>query len=135
MNTRIVLSAAFAASLLLAPTLAQAQAPTSPPSIIQAQQAKIASLQAQVNALQAQVKRLQAQVRASSPSGVISPFYKVPNYNIAPFQNPPLFQSPGNQGFGGQGFGRQNPLPQSLAPRIYSNIPPCSVILINQKPR
>ena len=130
MNTRLVLSAAFAASLLLVPTLAQAQAPVTPNE--QKLEVKVESLQAQINALQVQVKRLQAQVRASSPSGVISPFYKVPNYNFAPFQNPGIrreFGIPGNQFPGTQGP------PQLLVPRTYSNIPPCSVILINQKPR
>ena len=133
MNTRSILSAALAAGVFFASAPMQAQAPAS--SSDQNQQAKIERLQAQVNALQAQVKRLQAQVRASSPSGVISPFYKVPNiqipdYKTKPFQTPNLFQNPGTQGFGGQG----QP-PQVLVPRIYSNIPPCSVIFINQKMR
>ena len=130
MNTRFVLSAAFAASLLPVPMLTQAQAPVTPNE--QKLEVKVESLQAQVNALQAQVKRLQAQVRASSPSGVISPFYKVPNFNSAPFQNPGIlheFGIPGNQIPGIQGS------PQLLVPRTYSNIPPCSIILINQKPR
>ncbi len=138
MNTRIVLSAALAAGVFFAPALSQAQSPAAPPppppSLDQSRQAKIERLQAQVSALQAQVKRLKAQVRASSPFGVISPFDKAPKYNSAPFQIAP-FQSPGIQGFGGQGFGGQGQPPQILVPRIYSNIPPCSIILIDRKTR
>ena len=138
MNTRSILSAALAAGVFFAPALSQAQSPT-PPSLDQSRQAKIERLQAQVNALQAQVKRLKAQVRASSPFEVISPFDKAPKYNSGPFQIAP-FQSPGiqdfgGQGFGGQGFGGQGRLPQVLVPRIYSNIPPCSITLIYQKTR
>ncbi len=139
MNTRIILSAALAAAVFFASAPMQAQAPALSTTQkqqdlqfkIAERQAQVDALQAQVNVLQAQVKRLQAQVRASSPSRVISPFYKVPNiqipnYKIAPFQNPgsQSYQFPGTQG-----------PPQILAPRLYSNIPPCSVTLLGQKPR
>ncbi len=141
-NTRIVLSAALAAGIFFASAPMQAQAPAlSNTQKLQELRAKITErqaqvdvLQARVNVLQAQIKRLQAQVRASSPSGVISPFYKfpdiqIPNYKIAPFQNPGIqgFQSPSGPNF--------IPQLQIPAPRLYSNIPPCSVTLIQQTMR
>ena len=135
MNTRIVLSAAFAASIFCASAPMQAQAPV--PSSDQSQRAKITSLQAQVNALQAQVKRLQAQIRASSPTAVAIPNFRVPDFQTLPYQFQP-FQSPGinsRRGFqfpGGQGSGQP---PQVLPPRVYWNIPPCTATLINQAGR
>ena len=144
-NTCPVLSAALAAGIFLAAAPMQAQAPalsnTQKLQVkIAEQQAQVDALQVQVNALQAQIKKLQAQVRASSPSGVISPFYKVPNvqipnYKIEPFQNPNFFLNPGNQSFGGQGFGGQGQQPLTVVPQPYSNILPCSIIFISQKTR
>lgn len=135
MDTRIVLSAVLAASLVLVPALVPAQTPQV--STDQTPQAKIERLQAQVQALSAQVKKLQAQLRAKSPLGVISPFYKVPNiqipnYEIAPFQFPNI-QSPtppNVQTFSVPPYNlpRQRPQP-------YWNIPPCTITLIGQQTR
>ena len=154
MNTRSILSAALAAGVFLAPALSQAQSPT-PPSLDQSQQAKIERLQAQVNALQAQVNRLHAQLRASQLSAAVKRTYQIPNvqipnvqipnvqipnYQVPDYRIPPTFQIPGNQGFGGQGFGGQGfggpgQPPQVLVPRIYSNIPPCSIIFLQRTTR
>ena len=135
MNTRTILPAVLAASLVFAPALAQAQAPQALTG--QTPQAKIESLQAQVQVLSAQVKKLQAQLRAVSPFGVISPFYKVPNiqlpnYEIAPFQFPNIqtLTPPNVQTFNVPPLNLPNQKPQ-----LYWNIPLCTITLIVQKPR
>lgn len=161
MNTRIVLSAALAASILCTPALAQA--PRS--SYDQNLEAKVQSLQAQVNALQAQIKRLQAEVRVLIPRRGVTPIDQVPPLQVPLFQVPSV---PGQGGFGGRGsfggggsFGPNKqtqpfqdpgilqdpgiqgylfPSPQSrqqlfAVPQPYSNIPPCAITLISQKTR
>lgn len=76
MNTRITVTAALAATALFALAPAQAQAPSIATSQLEA---KVQVLQSQVNALQAQVQQLQQQLRASSPSRMTAPAYKMPS--------------------------------------------------------
>ena len=80
MNTRIVLSAALAATAFFAYAPAQAQAPSTGSSIETSRlETKIAIMQQQINALQSQIQQLQTQIRAVSPSPATGPVYRIPN--------------------------------------------------------
>ncbi len=120
MNIRMTLSAALAATALLALAPAQAQAPTISSSQLES---KVQAMQSQINALQAQVKQLQQQLiqtraLAGLPNPGVSPFYRVPN--TLPNLTLPNLTLPNAPGVS------VAPMP----PRRFSNIPDCQITLL-----